>query len=70
MLHLNHTVQTLPQGLFAGISTNLCYSDSDDDGNAVPRSPPQKKISIQEKLKAFEAPPLTSTQKFRFKKLN
>merc|ERR1712080_29683 len=33
-------------------------SDNSDDGNELPRSP-KKKISIQEKLKAFKAPPLT-----------
>ena len=46
-------------------------SNDDDDGNKdVNNSTPKKKTSIQEKLKAFEAPSPTPTQKFKFRKLN
>jgi hypothetical protein len=45
--------------------------DDDDDGNKdVNNTTPKKKTSIQEKLKAFEAPSPTPTQKFKFRKLN
>ena len=42
----------------------------DDDGNKGVNTTPKKKTSIQEKLKAFEAPSPTPTQKFKFRKLN
>ena len=46
-------------------------SNDDDDGNKdVNNTTPKKKTSIQEKLKAFEAPSPTPTQKFKFRKLN
>lgn len=45
-------------------------SDDDDDGNKGVNTTPKKKTSIQEKLKAFEAPSPTPTQKFKFRKLN
>ena len=46
-------------------------SDDDDDGiKDVNNTTPKKKTSIQEKLKAFEAPSPTPTQKFKFRKLN
>ena len=45
--------------------------NDDDDGNKdVNNTTPKKKTSIQEKLKAFEAPSPTPTQKFKFRKLN
>ena len=45
-------------------------SNDDDDGNKGVNTTPKKKTSIQEKLKAFEAPSPTPTQKFKFRKLN
>ena len=46
-------------------------SNDDDDGNKdVNNTTPKKKTSIQDKLKAFEAPSPTPTQKFKFRKLN
>ena len=46
-------------------------NDDDDRNKDVDsNTTPKKKTSIQEKLKAFEAPSPTPTQKFKFRKLN